>query len=155
LDPVARYPLNGILPLAPFERITWDQWQHFTLHIQPEPANPKQDSPDFSHDPFRKRGTAKVLELQATPVVAVTAFAMKGDEERIRESGCEGYLSKPIPVAKFIETQSNEIWGSGVRISSDAPIRGDQMPPTPISCGASLPPGNSQSAPKVHSSAPT
>ena len=37
-------------------------------------------------------------------MVAVTAFAMKGDEERIREGGCEAYLSKPISVAKFIET---------------------------------------------------
>jgi two-component system cell cycle response regulator DivK len=37
-------------------------------------------------------------------VVAVTAFAMKGDEERIREGGCEAYLSKPISVAKFLET---------------------------------------------------
>ena len=35
---------------------------------------------------------------------AVTAFAMKGDEERIREGGCEAYLSKPISVGKFIET---------------------------------------------------
>jgi two-component system cell cycle response regulator DivK len=43
-------------------------------------------------------------ELQAIPVVAVTAFAMKGDEERIREGGCEAYLSKPISVGKFIET---------------------------------------------------
>jgi two-component system cell cycle response regulator DivK len=43
-------------------------------------------------------------ELKAIPVVAVTAFAMKGDEERIREGGCEAYLSKPISVAKFIET---------------------------------------------------
>jgi len=43
-------------------------------------------------------------ELQSTPVVAVTAFAMKGDEERIREGGCEAYLSKPISVGKFIET---------------------------------------------------
>jgi two-component system, cell cycle response regulator DivK len=43
-------------------------------------------------------------ELKAIPVVAVTAFAMKGDEERIRESGCEAYLSKPFPVAQFIET---------------------------------------------------
>src|SRR5215472_1518625 len=32
-------------------------------------------------------------ELQTIPVVAVTAFAMKGDEERIREGGCEAYLS--------------------------------------------------------------
>ncbi len=43
-------------------------------------------------------------ELKAIPVVAVTAFAMKGDEERIREGGCEAYLSKPISVGKFIET---------------------------------------------------
>ena len=43
-------------------------------------------------------------ELKAIPVIAVTAFAMKGDEERIREGGCEAYLSKPISVAKFLET---------------------------------------------------
>ena len=43
-------------------------------------------------------------ELRMIPVVAVTAFAMKGDEERIREGGCEAYLSKPISVGKFIET---------------------------------------------------
>ncbi|MAK65095.1 response regulator [Maricaulis alexandrii] len=42
--------------------------------------------------------------LSAIPVVAVTAFAMKGDEERIREGGCEAYLSKPITVTTFIET---------------------------------------------------
>ena len=38
------------------------------------------------------------------PVVAVTAFAMKGDEERIRDGGCEAYLAKPISVATFLET---------------------------------------------------
>ena len=38
------------------------------------------------------------------PVIALTALAMKGDEERIREGGCEAYLSKPISVGKFIET---------------------------------------------------
>ena len=43
-------------------------------------------------------------ELRAIPVVAVTAFAMKGDEERIREGGCEAYISKPISVAHFLET---------------------------------------------------
>jgi two-component system cell cycle response regulator DivK len=43
-------------------------------------------------------------DLKSIPVVAVTAFAMKGDEERIRQGGCEAYLSKPISVAKFIET---------------------------------------------------
>src|ERR1700712_2174325 len=43
-------------------------------------------------------------ELSHIPVVAVTAFAMKGDEERILEGGCEAYLSKPISVAKFLAT---------------------------------------------------
>ncbi|MCS0496659.1 response regulator [Ancylobacter mangrovi] len=43
-------------------------------------------------------------ELKAIPVIAVTAFAMKGDEERIREGGCEAYLSKPISVGRFLET---------------------------------------------------
>jgi two-component system cell cycle response regulator DivK len=42
--------------------------------------------------------------LRAIPVIAVTAFAMKGDEERIRQGGCEGYLSKPISVSSFIAT---------------------------------------------------
>ena len=43
-------------------------------------------------------------ELRAIPVVAVTAFAMKGDEERIRSGGCEAYISKPISVSGFLET---------------------------------------------------
>ncbi len=43
-------------------------------------------------------------ELQDIPVVAVTAFAMKGDEEKIREGGCEGYIAKPISVPIFLET---------------------------------------------------
>ena len=43
-------------------------------------------------------------ELSRIPVIAVTAFAMKGDEERIRQGGCEAYISKPISVMKFIET---------------------------------------------------
>ena len=42
-------------------------------------------------------------DRRAIPVVAVTAFAMKGDEERIRQGGCEAYISKPISVAKFLE----------------------------------------------------
>ncbi|RFB81523.1 response regulator [Methylovirgula sp. 4M-Z18] len=47
--------------------------------------------------------------LRSIPVVAITAFAMKGDEEKIREGGCEAYLSKPISVVKFLETVRNYI----------------------------------------------
>ena len=42
-------------------------------------------------------------ELKRIPVMAVTAYAAKGDEERIRDAGAEGYVSKPISVVKFVE----------------------------------------------------
>ena len=41
--------------------------------------------------------------LASVPVLAVTAYAAKGDEERIRDAGAEGYVSKPISVMKFVE----------------------------------------------------
>lgn len=43
-------------------------------------------------------------ELKSIPIIALTAFAMKGDEEKILAGGCEGYLSKPISVATFLST---------------------------------------------------
>jgi two-component system cell cycle response regulator DivK len=43
-------------------------------------------------------------DLAAIPVIAVTAFAMKGDEEKIRNGGCEAYIAKPISVAGFMRT---------------------------------------------------
>lgn len=42
--------------------------------------------------------------LKSIPVIAVTAFAMKGDEEKIREGGCEAYIAKPISVENFLNT---------------------------------------------------
>ena len=41
-------------------------------------------------------------ELRPIPIMAVTAYAAKGDEERIRDAGAEGYVSKPISVLKFV-----------------------------------------------------
>lgn len=43
-------------------------------------------------------------DLKAIPIIAVTAFAMKGDEEKIREGGCEAYIAKPISVSSFLAT---------------------------------------------------
>jgi len=42
--------------------------------------------------------------LRSIPVIAVTAFAMKGDEEKIRDGGCEAYIAKPISVSSFLRT---------------------------------------------------
>jgi len=41
-------------------------------------------------------------ELRGIPVVAVTAFAMKGDEEAMRAAGCDGYVTKPIRYNEFL-----------------------------------------------------
>jgi two-component system cell cycle response regulator DivK len=43
-------------------------------------------------------------DLKSIPIIAVTAFAMKGDEEKIRDGGCEAYMAKPISVVSFLET---------------------------------------------------
>ncbi len=43
-------------------------------------------------------------DLKSIPVIAITAFAMKGDEEKVREGGCEAYIAKPISVTSFLET---------------------------------------------------
>lgn len=43
-------------------------------------------------------------ELSGIPVLAVTAFAMKGDETRMLEGGCQAYMAKPISVGRFLDT---------------------------------------------------
>jgi two-component system, cell cycle response regulator DivK len=43
-------------------------------------------------------------DLCTIPVIAVTAFAMKGDKEKMRNGGCEDYIAKPISVASFLQT---------------------------------------------------
>lgn len=53
--------------------------------------------------------------LKSIPVIAVTAFAMKGDEQKIREGGCEDYISKPISVTHFIEVIEKYIGQSSLQ----------------------------------------
>ena len=43
-------------------------------------------------------------KIKHIPIVAVTAFAMRGDEQKIMAAGCDAYLSKPISVTTFLET---------------------------------------------------
>ena len=49
---------------------------------------------------------------RAVPVVALTALAMKGDEERIRAAGCDGYIAKPIGIQDFLATIAAKLPGS-------------------------------------------
>lgn len=42
--------------------------------------------------------------IRDIPIIAVTAFAMKDDEEKIMSAGCEAYISKPISIVPFLNT---------------------------------------------------
>jgi two-component system, cell cycle response regulator DivK len=53
--------------------------------------------------------------LKRTPIMAVTAYAAKGDEERIRDAGAEGYVSKPISVVKFVEAVAGLLAAAAAR----------------------------------------
>jgi two-component system cell cycle response regulator DivK len=61
--------------------------------------------------------------LRAIPVIAVTSFAMKGDEEKIREGGCDAYLSIPISVVQFLETINRFLGTDPSQSSSPAALR--------------------------------
>ena len=57
--------------------------------------------------------------LRRTPIMAVTAYAAKGDEERIRDAGAEGYVSKPISVVRFVEAVAGLLKSASERTTGE------------------------------------
>ena len=60
-------------------------------------------------------------ELRPIPIMAVTAYAAKGDEERIRDAGAEGYVSKPISVLRFVEAVRTLLEAAAARAEAEPP----------------------------------
>ena len=75
-------------------------------------------------------------ELRPIPIMAVTAYAAKGDEERIRDAGAEGYVSKPISVLRFV---------AAVRALLDAAAEAAVEPDVPETQEAATPEGEAAS----------
>jgi two-component system cell cycle response regulator DivK len=57
----------------------------------------------------------RILKADATtgdiPILALTSYAMKGDEERILEAGCDGYLAKPYNIRELLKTVAEYLSG--------------------------------------------
>jgi len=97
--------------------------------------------------------------LKAIPIMAVTAYAAKGDEERIRDAGAEGYVSKPISVLKFVEAVRALLDADAIRTAkSAASAEEPERPEAALSEGEAAPeastdePGPEEEAPPPPSS---
>jgi two-component system cell cycle response regulator DivK len=88
-------------------------------------------------------------ELRATPIMAVTAYAAKGDEERIRDAGAEGYVSKPISVVKFVEAVAALLAAAAERAAAEPEAAAEEAPETsPETEEAAEPEGAAASQPE-------
>jgi two-component system cell cycle response regulator DivK len=70
-------------------------------------------------------------ELRRPPIMAVTAYAARGDEERIRDAGAEGYVSKPISVVRFVEAVAALLAAAASRQAAAAAEAPTDEPPPP------------------------
>lgn len=57
------------------------------------------------------RRLRELPEFKDVPIIAVTAYAMKGDEEKTLEAGCDGYITKPIIPEEFIKVVNSYLLG--------------------------------------------
>lgn len=67
-------------------------------------------------------------ELGSVPIMAVTAYSARGDEERIRAAGAQAYVSKPISVMRFAQTVDELLQADGGAPGIDGPGNGATEP---------------------------
>ncbi|MBW4438196.1 MAG: response regulator [Pleurocapsa minor GSE-CHR-MK-17-07R] len=112
-------------------------------------ANFKTDNPDLVLMDLQLAGAMTGLEvvrrLRAdgvrTPIVAVTAYAMVGDREKCLAAGCDGYMSKPLPVAELVElVQKYEVIVKASPQHAYAPVAPETNPAAAIPVTAAAAP---------------
>ena len=77
-------------------------------------------------------------KLSKTPIMAVTAYSARGDEERIREAGAQAYVSKPISVGRFAQTVDELLEQSAPAaepVVMDSPANESEDSPGPAETG--------------------
>ena len=68
-------------------------------------------------------------KLKDVPIMAVTAYAAQGDDERIRAAGAQSYVSKPISVARFVEAVEALLEAGRVETKQAEPVSPDPAKP--------------------------
>ena len=93
-------------------------------------------------------------ELRPIPIMAVTAYAAKGDEERIRDAGAEGYVSKPISVMKFVAAVRGLLEAAAERAEAEAEPELEADAEAPAGTGESPGPETQEAAAPESEAAP-
>lgn len=114
------------------------------------------DNPDLVLMDLQLEGSIGGLEVvrrlrargYTTPIVAVTAYAMVGDRERCLEAGCDGYLSKPLPVGDVVElVHKYEVIVQSKAVVEPATVT--QTMETPAAASITTPPAPAAAPPTV------
>jgi CheY-like chemotaxis protein len=103
-NPANLFLVQRVARMGNHDVITYSEGQPALDHFQ-------EDRPDLVLMDIQLSGTMNGLDVvkalrkagHRTPIVAVTAYAMSGDREKCIEAGCDGYLSKPLPVGELVE----------------------------------------------------
>jgi two-component system cell cycle response regulator DivK len=106
--------LNDVLEMQGYSILKTDQGEvaiELARRCQPDLILMDIQLPDISGMEATRRLKSDEA-TRAIPVIAVTAFAMSGDERRIRDSGCDAYVSKPIMLQEFLAIVEKFVGGT-------------------------------------------
>jgi len=106
--------LNDVLEAHGYDTLQTDQGEiavDLARRFHPDLILMDLQLPDISGLEATRRLKANE-STRSIPIVAVTAFAMSGDERKARDSGCDGYIAKPIMLQQFLATVARFVGGA-------------------------------------------